>query len=66
MAGGAALAMTSSTLAIIILTATVALFVTNMYAKRNANNQSLQIFVRVLSVVILILAAFYFYMRFAG
>lgn len=59
--------MTTYNLAIIVLIAAVALFITSRIARRSkAPNPQLMAAVNALRVVVLVLAAFYFYKRFVG
>jgi len=59
--------MTTYNLAIIVLIATVALFITSRIARRSKTvHPQLMAAVNALRVVVLVLAAFYFYKRFVG
>ena len=59
--------MTTSDLSVLILGATVAFFVTSKLARRaNRNNSTMKLINKLLAVMILVLSAFYFYMRFGG
>lgn len=59
--------MTTHNLAIIVLIAAVALFITSRIARRSQSvNPQLMAAVNVLRVVVLVLAAIYFYKRFVG
>ncbi len=59
--------MTLSNLSIVILVAAITLFVTSIISRRaRTNTPTLQLVVKVLRVVILVLVASYFYIRFVG
>ena len=59
--------MTTHNLAIIVLIAAVALFITSRIARRSdAPNPQLVAAINALRVAVLVLAAFYFYKRFVG
>ncbi len=63
--------MTLSNLSIVILVAAIALFVASLISRRagtnnGTNTPTLQLVVKVLRVVILVLVASYFYIRFVG
>ena len=59
--------MTTSTLAILILVSTITYFIVSKLARRPGQENATLIFVsRLLTIFILGLTAFYFYMRFAA
>ena len=59
--------MELSDLSVLILGATVAFFVTSKLARRpNKNNSTMKLINKLLAVMVLVLSAFYFYMRFGG
>ena len=59
--------MELSDLSVLILGATVAFFVVSKFARRpNGNNLTMKLIRKLLAVAILVLSAFYFYMRFVG
>ncbi len=59
--------MNLSNLSIVILVAAIALFVASLISRRaGINTPTLQLVVKVLRVVILVLVASYFYIRFVG
>ena len=59
--------MSLSNLSILVLIAAVVLFVSSLRLRRSGgNNPTLRKFVMVMRIVVLVLAAIYFYMRFAG
>ena len=60
-------AMTTSTLAVIILIATMSFFAMSRASRRpGKNNASLVLASRFLAVLIFALVVYYFYLRFAG